>query len=40
MLHVHANKLAKEGQDEVSALDSAVLDGLRTVIPTLKKGAK
>lgn len=38
MLYVHTNKLAKEGQDEVGALDTLVLDGLRAVIPTLKKG--
>lgn len=37
MLFVHQEKLGKEGQDEIGALDSAVLDGLRGVIPTLKK---
>ena len=37
MLHVHAQKLAQEGQDEVGALSTAVLDGLRAVIPTRKK---
>lgn len=37
MVYVHAEKLAKEGQDEVSALDTAVLEQLRGVIPTLAK---
>lgn len=37
MLHVTAQKMVREGQDEVSSLDTAVLDGLRAVIPTLKK---
>jgi len=40
MVYVHQHKLAKEGQDEVSALDTAALDVLRGVIPTLKKGVK
>ena len=40
MLYVHSQKLAKEGQDEISALDTSVLDALRAVIPTLKKGSK
>lgn len=35
MVHVHAQKLAKEGQDEVGALDTSVLDGLRATISTL-----
>lgn len=40
MVYVHQHKLAKEGQDEISALDTAVLDALSAVIPGLKKGAK
>lgn len=35
MVHVHSQKLAREGQDEVGALDTAVLADLRAVIPTL-----
>lgn len=37
MKYVRDNKLAKEGQDELSALDTAVLESLRAVIPTLKR---
>jgi recombination protein RecT len=37
MVFVHQQKLAKEGQDEVATLDTLVLDGLRAIVPTLKK---
>jgi hypothetical protein len=37
MKYVHEKKLAKEGQDEVGTLSTEVLDGLRAVIPSLKK---
>lgn len=37
MVYVHEKKLAREGQDEIGALSTEVLDGLRAVIPTLKK---
>lgn len=40
MVYIHQEKLAKEGQDEVGTLDTAVLDGLRAVIPTLAGGRK
>lgn len=38
MLHVHTEGLAAEGQDEVAALATHVLDGLRAVVPTLAAG--
>lgn len=39
MRWVKEQGLHKEGQDEVSALDTAVLDKLRAAIPTIKKPA-
>lgn len=39
MKWVKEQGLYKEGQDEVTALDTAVLDKLRAAIPTIKKGA-
>lgn len=36
LVYCHEKKLAKAEQDEVAALDTATLDHLRTVIPTLK----
>lgn len=36
MIYVHQNKLAKRGQDEISALDTAALFQLRDAIPSLK----
>lgn len=38
MLHVHTEGLAAEGQDEVTALPTHVLDGLRAIVPTLAAG--
>jgi recombination protein RecT len=40
MLFVHQEKMARDGQDEVGALDTFILDGLRGIIPTLKAPAK
>ena len=37
MVAAVAAGMVKRGQDEVSALDTLTLDGLRAVIPTLKK---
>lgn len=37
MTYAHSQKLAKEGQDEVGALDTNVLVALLAIIPTLKK---
>lgn len=36
LLFVHQQKLARDGQDEIRTLDTHVLDGLRTIIPTIK----
>ena len=38
MAWVKQNGFSKEGQDEVSALDTKILDGLRLVIAGMKKG--
>lgn len=35
MLYVHQNRMAREGQDELGTLDTAVLEGLKVIIPTL-----
>lgn len=40
MVYVHENKLAREGQDELGALDSAVLAQLVGVVATLAKKKK
>lgn len=40
LTHVHKNGLAKEGQDEVGTLETATLDALLTIVPTLAAAKK